>query len=83
MAVFVAYNESNHPVDVVLTSDKQKAHLYWQGKGITPISVREFNDQQLADHPTGLISILSTKVKDGFAMRQANLNGTYVMVNKG
>lgn len=82
MPTFVAYNEDNCPVDIVQAKTKEMANIFWQGKGIVPISVREFNDAALQSHPTGVVSILSTVTKDGHTMRDANTKSKYVLVRK-
>lgn len=82
MPTFVAYNEENYPVDIVQAKTKEMANIFWQGKGIVPISVREFNDASLQEHPTGVVSILSTVIKDGYAMRDVSPRSKHVLVRK-
>lgn len=82
MSTFVAYDEENYPVDIVQAKTKEMANIYWQGKGVVPFSVREFSDASLNEHPTGVISILSTVRKDGYAMRDVSLKSTHRLVRK-
>jgi len=61
MPVYVAKDYDGYPIDVVLTQSEQLAHAYWHGKGVVAHSVSILSDNDLADHPTGVLPILSTR----------------------
>jgi hypothetical protein len=66
MPVFVAKDYEGYVVDIVLTKSKELAVIYWQGKKITPHTIRSFKDSDLEGHPTGLLPIMSSVTRDHY-----------------
>lgn len=83
MPVFVAVDHENYPIDVVLAKSKEFATIYWQGKGVTFNSVKLYEDSMLANHPTGVMPVLSTTVLDGYALSGRRNDAKYRLVSKG
>lgn len=62
--VFIAYDHNSVPVSVVCAKSKELANAFWQGKGLYPHTVKSLSQDftPLADHPTGVFPLVSTKM---------------------
>lgn len=61
MKVFVALNYNGYPIGIVLSNSRRLAEAYWHGADVIPHSVNVFDQNNLIDHPTGVIPILKVK----------------------
>jgi hypothetical protein len=61
MPIIIAKTYDDKVEDIVLAIDVKSANAYWQGKGVVPHSVYEYNESDLDDHMTGVIPILTTR----------------------
>lgn len=61
MPVFIAKTYDGRTLDVVLSATVELANAYWHGKDVIPHTVRSISDQDLVDHPTGVLPIVSTR----------------------
>lgn len=60
--ICIAYNHTGKVVSVVNSRSKELAVAFWQGKGITPYSVKTLDDfTPLEEHPTGVYPIVQTR----------------------
>lgn len=60
MPIFIAYDHNSIIIDIVLARNTDLAKSYWQGKGITPYTHTEVNENDLEGHITGVIPLLTT-----------------------
>lgn len=60
MPIYVSVNYNGYVEDIILAESKSLAIVYWQGKGIYPYTTRKYTEEDLKDHITGVIPILST-----------------------
>jgi len=63
MPIFVAKNCDGFVESVVLARSYELAQAFWQGLGIYPHSVDTRIEQDLKEHPTGVLPIVKTKKK--------------------
>ena len=83
MPIFVAKNYEGKTESIVLSKNKDMANAYWQGLGINAHSVREFSEEDLDDHPTGVLPILKTSEWSGYDLSRVNPSDTrYLLVAK-
>ena len=61
MPIFIAKNYDNKVESVVLARNYDLAQAYWQGKDIIAHSVTERDENDLKDHPTGVLPIVKTQ----------------------
>lgn len=61
MPVYVAKDYSGSVIGVVLAKNYELANAFWQGKGIIPHHVDSRTEDDLNNHPTGVLPIISTK----------------------
>jgi hypothetical protein len=66
MPVYIAKNYDGTPLDVVFAVSEQLATAYWHGKNVIAHTVQTVSDDDLIDHPTGVLPIVSTKVLSAF-----------------
>ena len=62
MPVYAAKDFDGSTLSVVLARNNELAAAYWHGRGIIPHSVECREEEQLKDHPTGVISLVDTKL---------------------
>lgn len=63
MPIFVAKNFDGFVESVVLARSYHLAHAFWQGLGIIPHSTETRTEEDLKDHPTGVLPIVKTEKK--------------------
>lgn len=63
MPIYIAITEMGYVENIVLARNKELADVYWQGKGVHAHAIREIQENDLLNHPTGVIPIISTTVK--------------------
>ena len=63
MPIFIAKTYDGKVESVVLAKNYEVAQAYWQGKDIYPHSVNTFTEDNLKNHPAGVLPIVNTKVK--------------------
>ena len=61
MKVYAALNHSKNPVSIVLARSQELASAYWQGKGIIPFEIVEYDEFDLENHPTGVLSLIHVR----------------------
>ena len=61
MPIFIAKTYEGFVESIVLAKSQQLANVYWQGQNIYPHSVTEKTEEDLRDHPTGVLPIVRTK----------------------
>lgn len=69
MPIFVAKDYEGYTESVVLAENEKLAHAYWQGTDVTACSVDRFSEQALSNHPTGVLPIVKTKVKQVYNLK--------------
>lgn len=63
MPIFIAKRGDGKIESIILSENLSLANAYWQGLGINVHSITEFTEDDLKDHPTGVIPILNPKEK--------------------
>ena len=63
MPIFIAKDYDGFIESVVLARSYELANAYWQGLGIYPHSTDTRIEQDLKEHPTGVLPIVKTKKK--------------------
>ncbi|KKL87303.1 hypothetical protein LCGC14_1936030 [marine sediment metagenome] len=61
MPIFIAKTYDGKVENIVFSKSRELAVAYWHGKDIHPHSIHVVSDQNLENHPTGVLPILSTK----------------------
>lgn len=82
MPIYVAYNYDNYPINIVVSKSEELAKAYWHGKGILPNRSREITLEDLKNHPTGVLPIMSTDEKTGYDLSNRRKEATYILVTK-
>jgi hypothetical protein len=80
--IYIAYNYDGYMLDICMAVSEQMAVAYWQGKGVIPHSQRCIDATALANHPTGVLPILTTKEVDGYALQNRSREAKYILVTK-
>ena len=63
--LFIARDEKNHPLSIILAQNRGQADVFWQGMGFFPASVDEWDDSHVdPHHPTGVIPLLKFEIRD-------------------
>jgi hypothetical protein len=63
MPIYIAKKYDGIVESVVLAKSYELANAYWQGMGILPHSIDTRNENDLKDHPTGVLPIVTAKEK--------------------
>ena len=63
MPIYIAKNYDGFVESVVLARSYELAQAFWQGQEIYPHSVDTRTEQDLKEHPTGVLPIVKTKLK--------------------
>ncbi len=61
MPTYIAKTYNGTTINIVMSRTREDANIYWQGKGVHAHHVDERSEEQLADHPTGVMPILDTR----------------------
>jgi len=62
MPIFIAKNYDGRVESIVLAKNEDLANAYWQGMNIFAHSTDVKSEEDLEDHPTGVLPILKTKI---------------------
>jgi len=61
MPILIAKTYDDKVENIVFSKSRELAIAYWHGKGIYPHTIHIVSDENMKDHPTGVLPILSTK----------------------
>lgn len=61
MPIFVAKTYKGLTESIIMARNLELARVYWQGSGVIPHSIKEINEDDLRDHPTGVVPIVRTE----------------------
>jgi len=60
MPIYIARDQNNIPIGAVLSENKKLANAYWQGIGLHPHNVSVYTEDDLDNHPTGVIPLIKS-----------------------
>ena len=82
MKIYIALDPEGYPESVVFAKSKELANAYWHGKGVYPYSTEEIGPIDLKDHPTGVISIASSRKVQKYDLDHLKGDRELLLMNK-
>lgn len=63
MPIYIAKTYDEFVESIVLADSYELAQAYWQGKNVAAYTIDTRTEEDLTDHPTGVLPILNTTRK--------------------
>ena len=69
--IFIGYNHDSTVISIISCKTKETANAYWQGKGIYPHTIKEFdiNEKRENEEQGYVTPILNTIEVDGYSLK--------------